>query len=64
MKRKITEAIIITTVAIALFGLARIAGVAERGSTLWGGEIMVPFFVIGGWYGVKSIIKDIKGREG
>lgn len=61
--RHIIEAAIVIMAAAALFVLARAIGVAERGNTLYGGEVCVPFLVIFGWYGIKSIINDIKGGD-
>ena len=59
--RRAIEFVLVIAAAIVLFVIARKIGVAERGNTLYGGEICVPFLVVFGWYGVKSIVKDVKG---
>lgn len=58
--RKIIEAMIVIAVAATLFIPARIAGIAQHGAALWGGEIGVPLLVLFGWYAGKSIVKDVK----
>lgn len=58
--KKWIEAGAVVTAAAVLFVISRKLGVQQRGNTLWGGEICVPFLVIGGWYAVKSIIRDVK----
>lgn len=58
--KKWIEAVAVVIVAAVLFVITRKLGVQQRGNTLWGGEICVPFLVIGGWYAVKSIIRDVK----
>lgn len=60
-RRRLIEACIVVAVAFALFGWARAAGVAARGNTLWGGEIVVPIGVPFLYYATKSIVRDIKG---
>lgn len=59
--RRIIEVCIVVAVAGAAFGVARHIAVAERVPALIGGEVCVPLLIVGGWYAVKSIIKDIKG---
>jgi hypothetical protein len=59
--KKMIEAAIVVAVAAGAFVLARRLGVEQRGNTLIGGEVCVPLLIVGGWYAVKSIIKDIKG---
>lgn len=58
--KKILEAAAVVSVAAVMFMLARKAGIAYRGNELWGGELCVPFLIIGGWYAVKGIIRDIR----
>jgi hypothetical protein len=58
--KKWIEAGAVVSAAAVLFVITRKLGVQQRGNTLWGGEICVPFLVIGGWYAVKSIIRDVK----
>lgn len=59
--RHAIEAAIVTAATVVLFAVCRKIGVQQRGNTLIGGEVCVPLLIVGGWYAVKSIIKDIKG---
>lgn len=59
--RRIIEAFIVVSLASISFAIARHIAILQRGNNLIGGEICVPMLVLGAWYGVKSIIKDIKG---
>lgn len=58
--KKWIEAGAVVTAAAVLFMITRTLGIQQRGTTLWGGEICVPPMVIGGWYAVKSVIRDVK----
>ncbi len=58
--KKALEAVAVIAVAGVLFYFSRKAGVAYRGNELWGGEICVPLLVVGGYYSVKGIAKDIR----
>lgn len=55
------EAIAVLAVTVVLFVLARKAGVEQRGSTLYGGEIVVLVAVPTLYAAVKSVVRDIKG---
>lgn len=58
--KKWIEAGAVVSAAAVLFVITRKLGVQQRGNTLLGGEICVPMLIIGGWYAVKSIVRDIK----
>lgn len=63
LKRKVRRTIEITVVAAvtaALFIICRKLGIEQRGSTLLGGEMLIPVMVPAMYAAIKSITRDIK----
>lgn len=57
---RVVEFAALVAVSAMAYKYARAAGVQFRGNELYGGEVCVPPFILGGWYGMKVFIRDIK----
>ena len=58
---RVIEIAAVMAVTAAVFIICRRIGVQERGNTLLGGEIAAAAMIPAWWYGVKSIVRDVKG---